>query len=198
TTHNDYLKHTQEETATLREIVKSERLHNPLNTSIDYACTQLMDVTSINNNKRIRFTEHIPSSRNIPLKTPSSTNVVSNKLVLSSTGVTLPTSASGSQPQGNTKKDRIQQTQSRGKKNKLEDHPRNVRLSFHNKKSVVNTKVISSVPNSKLNVNSNLKCATCNGCLFSDNRDSCVLEFINSMNARVKSKSTKKPVNRKF
>nr|GEU65647.1 hypothetical protein [Tanacetum cinerariifolium] len=71
------------------------------------------------------------------------------------------TSASGSQPQSNTKKDRIQQTQSRAKKNKLEDHPRNVRPSLHNKKSVVNTKAISSVPNSKLHVNSDLKYATC-------------------------------------
>nr|GEX17694.1 integrase, catalytic region, zinc finger, CCHC-type, peptidase aspartic, catalytic [Tanacetum cinerariifolium] len=112
--------------------------------------------------------------------------------------VTLPTSANGSQPQGNTKKDRIQQTQSRAKKNKLEDHPRIVRPSLHNKKSVVNTKAISYVPNTKLNVNSDLKCATCNGCLFSDNHDSCVLEFINFVNARVKSKSAKKPVNRKI
>nr|GEY37607.1 hypothetical protein [Tanacetum cinerariifolium] len=38
TAHYDYLKHTQEETATLREIVKSERLLNPLNTFLDYAC----------------------------------------------------------------------------------------------------------------------------------------------------------------
>nr|GEV54056.1 retrovirus-related Pol polyprotein from transposon TNT 1-94 [Tanacetum cinerariifolium] len=38
----------------------------------------------------------------------------------------------------------------------------------------------------------------CNGCLFSDNHDSCVLEFINSVNARVKSKSAKKPLNRKI
>nr|GEV29597.1 retrovirus-related Pol polyprotein from transposon TNT 1-94 [Tanacetum cinerariifolium] len=38
TAHNDYLKHTQEETATLREIAKNERLLNPLNTSLDYAC----------------------------------------------------------------------------------------------------------------------------------------------------------------
>nr|GEV10529.1 reverse transcriptase domain-containing protein [Tanacetum cinerariifolium] len=134
TAHNDYLKHTQEETATLREIVKNERLLNPLNTTLDYAykytkrihelliilkqtcpCinylgTKLMVVTPINNNKRIRFTEHIPSSGNTPIKTSFSTNVVSNKHVLSSTGVTLPTSASGSQPHGNTKKDRIQQT----------------------------------------------------------------------------------------
>nr|GEU63877.1 hypothetical protein [Tanacetum cinerariifolium] len=112
--------------------------------------------------------------------------------------VNLLTSASGSKPQGNTKKDRIQKTQSKAKKNKLEDHPRTVRPSLNNKKSVVNTKAISSVPNSKLNVNSDLKYATCNGCLFSDNHDSCVLEFINSVNARVKSKSAKKPVNRKI
>nr|GEX36365.1 hypothetical protein [Tanacetum cinerariifolium] len=93
--HCDYLKHTQEETATLREIVENERLLNPLNTSLDYAS-------------------------------------------------------------------------------------------------------ISFVPNSKLNVNSDLKCAMYNGCLFSDNHDSCVLKFINSVNARVKSKSAKKPVNRKI
>nr|GEY87825.1 hypothetical protein [Tanacetum cinerariifolium]GFA69064.1 hypothetical protein [Tanacetum cinerariifolium] len=120
-----------------------------------------MAVTPMNNNKKIRFTEYIPSSGNILIKTTSSTNIVSNTHVLSSTGVNLLTSASGSQPQGNTKKDRIQQTQSRAKKNKLEDHPRNVRPSLHNKKSVVNTKSISSIPNYKLNVNSDLKCATC-------------------------------------
>nr|GEV88594.1 hypothetical protein [Tanacetum cinerariifolium] len=216
TAHYDYLKHTQEETATLREIVKNKRLHNLLNTSLDYACkytkriqelliipkqtcpcindlgTKLMVVTPINNNKEIRFTEHIPSLENTPIKPTSSTNVVSNKHVISSTGVNFLTSTSGSQPQGNTKKDRIQKTQSRAKKNKLEDHPRNVRPGLHNKKSVVNTKSISSVPNSKLNVNSDLKCATCNGCLFFDNHDSCVLEFINSVNARVKTKSVKK------
>nr|GEZ22644.1 hypothetical protein [Tanacetum cinerariifolium] len=37
TTHSDYLKHTQEETAILREIVENERSLNPLNTSLDYA-----------------------------------------------------------------------------------------------------------------------------------------------------------------
>nr|GEV03318.1 putative reverse transcriptase domain-containing protein [Tanacetum cinerariifolium] len=36
TTHYDYLKHTQEETATLRKIDEHERSLNPLNTSLDY------------------------------------------------------------------------------------------------------------------------------------------------------------------
>nr|GEU53007.1 retrovirus-related Pol polyprotein from transposon TNT 1-94 [Tanacetum cinerariifolium] len=39
TAHSDYLKHTQVETATLREIVKQGRSLIPLNTSLDYACT---------------------------------------------------------------------------------------------------------------------------------------------------------------
>nr|GEZ39515.1 retrovirus-related Pol polyprotein from transposon TNT 1-94 [Tanacetum cinerariifolium] len=37
TAHSDYLKHTQEETVTLREIVEHERSLNPLNTFLDYA-----------------------------------------------------------------------------------------------------------------------------------------------------------------
>nr|GEZ46157.1 hypothetical protein [Tanacetum cinerariifolium] len=183
TAHTDYLRHTQEETATLREIVER---------------TKLMAMTPKNNGRKIRFTEHIPSSGNTPVKTTSSTNVVSNTPVLSSTGVNLLSSTSGSRPQGNTKKDRIQRTPSKAKKNKLEDHHRTVRPSLNKKKSVVDTKAISSVTNSKSNVNSDLKCATCNGCLFFDNHDSCVLVYINSVNTSVKSKSVKKPVNRKF
>nr|GEW95447.1 putative ribonuclease H-like domain-containing protein [Tanacetum cinerariifolium] len=37
TTHSEYLKHTHEETATLREIVEQGRSLNPINTSLDYA-----------------------------------------------------------------------------------------------------------------------------------------------------------------
>nr|GEV76183.1 retrovirus-related Pol polyprotein from transposon TNT 1-94 [Tanacetum cinerariifolium] len=45
TTHSDYLKHTQEEIVTLREIVEQGRSLNPLNTSLDYAysgCSKYM------------------------------------------------------------------------------------------------------------------------------------------------------------
>nr|GEV63977.1 hypothetical protein [Tanacetum cinerariifolium] len=169
TAHFDYLKHTQEETATHREIVEHERLLNPPDTSLDYACKytkriqelliiikqtypsindlgdKLMAVTSMNKTKKVRFTELVTSSGNTPIKTSSSSNVVSYKPMLSSTGVNLPTSASGSQPSGNTKKDKIHQTPSSTKKNKLEAYPRNVRSSFQNKKSVVNTKDIASM-----------------------------------------------------
>nr|GEU44343.1 hypothetical protein [Tanacetum cinerariifolium] len=96
--HTDYIRHTQEEVATLREIVESKRLLNPLNTSLDYAYT----------------------------------------------------------------------------------------------------KDTSSITNSVSNVNSDLKCASCNGCLFSDNHDACVVAYINYVNASIKSKSVKTPVKRKI
>nr|GFB47818.1 hypothetical protein [Tanacetum cinerariifolium] len=37
TVHSDYIRHTQEETATLREIVEQGKSLNPLNNSLDYA-----------------------------------------------------------------------------------------------------------------------------------------------------------------
>nr|GEY45138.1 hypothetical protein [Tanacetum cinerariifolium] len=150
TTHYDYLKHTQEETAILREIVKHERSLNPLNTSLDYACKytkriqelliilkqtspcihdlgdKLMAVTPMNKTKKVRITEPVTSSGNKPIKTSSSSNIVSNKPMMSSTRVIMPTSTSRSQPSGNTKKDRILQTSSSAKKNKLEADLRNV------------------------------------------------------------------------
>ncbi|GJV50704.1 retrovirus-related pol polyprotein from transposon TNT 1-94 [Tanacetum coccineum] len=45
---------------------------------------------------------------------------------------------------------------------------------------------------SKLNANSELLCVKCNGCMLSDNHDLCVLDFINDVNARAKSKPVKK------
>nr|GFB20131.1 integrase, catalytic region, zinc finger, CCHC-type, peptidase aspartic, catalytic [Tanacetum cinerariifolium] len=132
--HTDYIRHTPEEAATIREIVESDRLLSPLNTSLDYAY--------------------------------------------------------------NTKKNRIRRTQRKAKKNKIKDHLRTVKSSL-NKKSVVDSKATSSVINSVLNVNSDLKYASCNGCLFSDNHDACVVAYINSMNVSIKSKSVKTLVKRK-
>nr|GFC14779.1 hypothetical protein [Tanacetum cinerariifolium] len=39
--------------------------------------------------------------------------------------------------------------------------------------------------------------ASCNGCLFSDNHDACVVDYIKSVNASSKSKSVKTPVKKK-
>ncbi|GJY63443.1 hypothetical protein Tco_0464903 [Tanacetum coccineum] len=160
--------------------------------SINNSGEKLVVVTPKNKDKRVRFTEPVTSSGNTITKTASTSNLVSNKPMLSSTGVKLSTSASGSQPSGNTKKDKIQQTPSSTQKNKVEAHPRKVKSSLKNKDCVVAPKGTANVQHSKLNANSELKCVKCNGCMLSDNHDLCVLDFINNVNARVKSKSIKK------
>nr|GEU43587.1 integrase, catalytic region, zinc finger, CCHC-type, peptidase aspartic, catalytic [Tanacetum cinerariifolium] len=63
TVHYDYLKHTQEEIATLRELVENERLLNPLNTSLDYAC-------------KITTTAKVPLRKPIPIESNTSKPVV--------------------------------------------------------------------------------------------------------------------------
>nr|GFC36708.1 hypothetical protein [Tanacetum cinerariifolium] len=92
TAHIDYIKHTQEEAATLRELVESERLLSPLNKSLAYA--------------------------------------------------SLVSSASGSQSQDNTKKNRIRRTHKKAKETELEDRLMNVKSSL-NKASVVDSRATS-------------------------------------------------------
>nr|GFA57410.1 integrase, catalytic region, zinc finger, CCHC-type, peptidase aspartic, catalytic [Tanacetum cinerariifolium] len=205
TAHTDYIRHTQEEAATLREIVESERLLSPLNTSLVYACkytrriqellmilqqtcscltdigTKLVAVIPKNKTNQIRHTAQVTKSESIIVTTPTSTNLESNKPVPSSTGVNLVSSASGSLSQDNTKNNRIWRTQKHAKKNKVEDHLRTVKSSL-NKESVVDSKATSSVLNYVSNVNSDLKYASCNECLFSNNHDACAVDYINSVN----------------
>ncbi|GKC33988.1 retrovirus-related pol polyprotein from transposon TNT 1-94 [Tanacetum coccineum] len=117
--------------------------------------------------------------------------------MLSSIGVKPSTSASGSHPSSNTKKDKIQQTPSSIQKNKVEAYSRTVKSSLKNKNYVVEPNRTANVQHPKLNANSELLCVKCNGCMLSDNHDLCVLDFINDVNARVKSKSVKKNSKRK-
>ncbi|GJR26452.1 hypothetical protein Tco_1102684 [Tanacetum coccineum] len=219
TTHSAYIKHSQEEAVVLRDLVDHIKANYPLDPLLESACKytkliqemlskisktcpsinssgeQLVAVTPMNKVKRVRFTEPVTSSRNT--KIAHTSNLASNKPMLSSTGVKQSTSASGSQPSGNTKKDKIQQTPSRILKNKVEAHPRKVKSSLKNKDHVVEPKGTAPVQHSKLNANSDLKCVKCNGCMLSDNHDLCVLDFINNVNARAKSRSVKKNSKRK-
>ncbi|GKD77880.1 hypothetical protein Tco_1340501 [Tanacetum coccineum] len=219
TAHSAYIKHSQEEAAVHRDLVDHIKANYPLDPLLESACKytkliqemlskisktcpsinssgeQLVAVTPRNKVKKVRFTEPVTSSRNT--KTAHISNLASNKPMLSSTGVKQSTSASGSQPSGNTKKDKIQQTQSRILKNKVEAHPRKVKSSLKNKDHVVEPKGTAPVQHSKLNANSDLQCVKCNGCMLSDNHDLCVLDFINNVNARAKSRFVKKNSKRK-
>ncbi|GJZ52068.1 retrovirus-related pol polyprotein from transposon TNT 1-94 [Tanacetum coccineum] len=152
-THSAYIKHTQEETTVLRDLVEQVKSKYLLDHFLESAC------------------------RKPP--PPQSTSV------------------SGSQPSGNTKKDKIRKTPSSTQKNKVEAHPRKFKSSLKNKDCVVQPKGAVHVQHSKLNANSELKCVKCNGCMLSDNHDLCVLDFINNVNARKKSKSVKKSSKRK-
>nr|GFA34315.1 hypothetical protein [Tanacetum cinerariifolium] len=64
--------------------------------------------------------------------------------MLSSTGVALVFSASGSQSQDNTKKNRIRRTHKKAKETELEEHLRNVKSSL-NKAGVVDSRATSPV-----------------------------------------------------
>ncbi|GJZ86798.1 retrovirus-related pol polyprotein from transposon TNT 1-94, partial [Tanacetum coccineum] len=123
--HSDYLRHTQEQAAILKEelLIIIRQTCPSINNTYD----KLVAVTPKNKDKRVRFTEPVTSSGNTNTKTNSSSNLVSNKPVVSSTGVKPSTSASGSQPLGNTKKDKIQRPPSSTQKNKVEAHPRKVK-----------------------------------------------------------------------
>ncbi|GJU50128.1 retrovirus-related pol polyprotein from transposon TNT 1-94 [Tanacetum coccineum] len=92
---------------------------------------------------------------------PSNIPKVTNRPILSSTGVNPSTSASGSKPSGNTKNDRILRTPSSNEKNK---HP------------VKGAKAL---------------CFVCNECLFDANHAMCLIDHVNSMNVRAKSASKK-------
>ncbi|GJS98748.1 retrovirus-related pol polyprotein from transposon TNT 1-94 [Tanacetum coccineum] len=205
TAHSAYIKYTREEAAVLRDLVEHVKSNYPLDHSLESACRytkriqelltnmsqtcpsinnsgkKLVVFTPKNKDKIVRFTEPVTSSGNT--KTTSSSNLVSNKPALSSTGVRPSTSASGSQPLGNTKKDKIQRPSSSTLKNKVEAHPRTVKSSLKNKNCFVEPKRNANVQHSKLNANSELLCVKCNGCMLFDNHDLCVLDFINNVNA---------------
>ncbi|GKC78836.1 hypothetical protein Tco_1129610, partial [Tanacetum coccineum] len=68
---------------------------------------KLVVVTPMNKDKKVRFAEPVTSSSNIPKQTDSLRTKDSNKPMLTSIGVNTTTSASGSKPSGNTKKNRI-------------------------------------------------------------------------------------------
>nr|GEU67582.1 hypothetical protein [Tanacetum cinerariifolium] len=106
-------------------------------------------------------------------------------------GVISSTCASGSKPPSNTKKNRILQKTSCNKKNNVEDRQRSVKPSLNKKNRVSEPVCNENVKHSSLNVNYELICATCNKCMFDAIHDLCVLDYLNDVNVRIKSKSVK-------
>ncbi|GJY19304.1 hypothetical protein Tco_0390795 [Tanacetum coccineum] len=179
--HIDYIKHIHENAEILRELVKNARASFP-----------------------------ITSSSNVPKQTNNLKSQDSNKPLLHSTRINCSTSASGSKPSGNTKNNRIPQSSSSNKINKVEEHSRSVKSRKNKINRVDKTKCNAHVMQSVLNANSvsepisnalikhsvrNAKfeslCARCNQCLFVANHDKCFIDYVNAVNVRSKAKSKK-------
>ncbi|GKC33402.1 hypothetical protein Tco_1040696 [Tanacetum coccineum] len=118
--------------------------------------------------------------------------------MLPSTGMKSSTSASRSQLSSNTKKNRISRPTSRNEKNKVEDHPKSVKSNSNKTNRVIEHVCNANVKHSMLNTNSKLVCATCNECMFGAIHDLCVLDFVNNVNVRSKSKYSKSIKNKKI
>ncbi|GJW67101.1 hypothetical protein Tco_0121525 [Tanacetum coccineum] len=132
--------------------------------SINSSGEQLVAVTPMNKVKRVRFTEPVTSSRNT--KTAHTSNLASNKPMLSSTGVKQSTS------------------------DPLHPAPAPPRPPLPPRNTTSRSDEDSQTPRQYLK-------NKCNGCMLSDNHDLCVLDFINNVNARAKSRSVKKNSKRK-
>ncbi|GJX70991.1 retrovirus-related pol polyprotein from transposon TNT 1-94 [Tanacetum coccineum] len=186
--HEVYIKKTIEYTDTLRGFVESARTQNPSEPLLEYACMftkhvqellvyvsqtcpsspkpsgKLVAVTPINKDKRVRFAKPVTSSNNIPKQTDSLKTKDSNKPL-----ITRP-------PRSN-------------QKNKVKDHSRKVNSGLNKTNSV--SKPISNalVKNSVRNAKFESICAIYNKCLFDANHDMCLIDFVNDVNVRLKSKS---------
>nr|GEW06348.1 hypothetical protein [Tanacetum cinerariifolium] len=149
-------------------------------------CEKLVAVTPINMDKKVRFVEPVTYSSNILKQTDSLKTKDSNKPLLTSTRVNTTTSASGSKP---SKKLRILRPPSINQKNKVEEHPRKVKSSF-NKMNFVSEPISNAhVKHSVRNAKFESICAICNKFLFDANHDICLIDFVNDVNVRSKSKS---------
>ncbi|GJX91868.1 retrovirus-related pol polyprotein from transposon TNT 1-94 [Tanacetum coccineum] len=150
---------------------------------------KLVAVTLMNKNKRVRFAEPVTSSSNIPKQTDSLKTKDTNKHLLTSTGVKPTTSASGSKPSGNTKNNRITRPPSSNKNNKVKDPSRKVKSSLNKMNSVSEPVSNALVKHSVRNAKFESICAICNKCLFDANHDMCIIDYVNDVNVRLKSKS---------
>ncbi|GJY95637.1 retrovirus-related pol polyprotein from transposon TNT 1-94 [Tanacetum coccineum] len=104
-----------------------------------------------------------------------------NKRMSFSTGVIPTTIVSRPQLKSNKLEDRVMPNNSQEKKQEVEDHHRNFKLS-NNKTSIT---ACNDCLNAKTS-NVNFVCVTCAKCVLNDNHHMCVLYYINGVNSRTK------------
>nr|GEV70341.1 retrovirus-related Pol polyprotein from transposon TNT 1-94 [Tanacetum cinerariifolium] len=142
--HIFYLKHTQDQDDILKELLVYVQDTCP--SAIRPSETKVAR-TPMNKIKKVTFAKPIISS-----STNQETHD-SNKPMLHSIDVKCSTSASGSNPLGNTKNNRISQPSSSNKINKVEDQPRSIKTRKNNKNYVKKVKCDDHVMQSSSNAN---------------------------------------------
>ncbi|GJU58026.1 hypothetical protein Tco_1235792 [Tanacetum coccineum] len=194
--HEVYLEKTIENTETLRGFVECTC------PSLTKPCEKLVAVTPMNKDKKVRFAKPVTSSSNIPKQTDSLKTKDSNNPLLTSTRVKPTTSASVSNPSGNTKNNRISRPPSSNQKNKVEEHTSKVKPSLNKMNSVSEPISNAHVTHSVRNAKFESICAICNKCLFDANHDMCVIDYVNvrskSKSKRIKMRKLWKPTGKVF
>nr|GEW15527.1 putative reverse transcriptase domain-containing protein [Tanacetum cinerariifolium] len=182
-THIYYLKHTIEQAAIRREIVEHTKSLYPLDSASYSVCHYVKLIQEL-----LRFVRDTFPTIYIPSETVKTITPINKKkkTLLPSTGVMAYTSASGSQPSGNTKKDKILRQPSSTEKNKVESQSRKVKSSLKKKNydsnNVCNEHVQLFVKHSVKNAKTT--CFICNECLFDFNHDMCFIDHVNNINVR--------------
>nr|GFA95798.1 hypothetical protein [Tanacetum cinerariifolium] len=199
--HLDYLKHLKKSIVTLCEIVKEDRVEKPLDISLVSACLytkhsqELVEYvigtcpndfnkedkqiasTPVTRKNRVTFMDPCETSTNNTLTDVKQQTInKTNEPTIPSTGVKGSTTASGSKPRSNTKKDRTLPAKSDMKK--VEVRPRNNKSSVKRK-----NRVDSSISYKRTVINSNFNyvCKTYSKCLMSVNHDKCVVKSVKSV-----------------
>ncbi|GJT70628.1 hypothetical protein Tco_1029914 [Tanacetum coccineum] len=180
TAHSSYIKHTQEEALVLKDIVEHVKANYPQDSLLESA----FRYTKVIQDLLSHISRTCPSINNFDPQLVAVTPRKKDKK-----GVRLSTSASGSQPSGNTRNDKIQQTPSSNSKNKVEAHSRNVKSSLNKRNGTVKVNGSASVQNSKKHDNSDYVCINGDDCMSSDNL--CISNSMNDVKFRAKPKKRK-------
>ncbi|GJS37844.1 retrovirus-related pol polyprotein from transposon TNT 1-94 [Tanacetum coccineum] len=181
--HIDYLRHTQEQANTLREIVEQAKAKQPLDSELDFACKYATRIQEL----LVYVQDTCPNAI-----TPSTKKVVVTHMNnVKKVRVNCSTSNCGSKAPSNKKNDRISQTPSRNKKNKVEAQPRKVNKMNRVVKPICDVDVKHSLSNA----NFEILCATYNKSMFDSVHDKCLLDFVHNGNNRTKSSKKHKNQN---
>ncbi|GKB05887.1 hypothetical protein Tco_0834082 [Tanacetum coccineum] len=172
--HIDYLRNTQEQANILREIVEQAKAKQPLDSELDLAYKYATRIQEL-----LVYVQDtcpnaiITSAKKVTVKPMNNVKKVRSK------------------PQGNKRNDRISQTPSRNKKNKVKAQPRKVNKVNRIIKPVCDVDVKHSLSKA----NSKILCATCSKSMFDGVHDKCLIDLVQNRNKRTNSAKKHKKQN---